>query len=91
LYREIRRPGLWVLWTGGERVHRGPTMGERQELTGVENADALGRGGLLRNLGEGEGDSTEFTEVEVWRRGGGVVPATERIGGGGRSSTGAAF
>jgi hypothetical protein len=54
LYREIRRPGVWVLWTIDERVHRGPTMGGRQERTGVERADALGRGGLLRKLGEGE-------------------------------------
>jgi hypothetical protein len=63
LYREIRRPGLWVLWTGGERVHRGLTMGGWQELT----------------------------VVRVGRRGGGVIPAMERIGDGGRSSTGAAF
>jgi hypothetical protein len=66
-------------------------MGGRQELTGVERADAPGRGGLLRKLGEGEGDSAELTEVEVGRRGGGVVPTTERIGGGGWSSTGVAF
>jgi hypothetical protein len=63
-------------------------MGGRQELTVVEHADAPS---LLQNLGEGEDDSTELTEVEVGRRGGGVVPATERIGGGGRSSMGVAF
>jgi hypothetical protein len=61
-------------------------MGGRQELAG-----APGRGGLLRKLGEGEGDSAELTEVRVGWRGGGVVPARERIGGGGRSSTGATF
>jgi hypothetical protein len=66
-------------------------MGGRQELTGVERADAPVRGGLLRKLGEGECDSAELTEVEVWRRGGEVVPPTERIGGGGQSSMGAAF
>jgi hypothetical protein len=66
-------------------------MGGRQELTGVERADAPGRGGLLRKLGEGEGDSAELTEVEVWRCGGRIVPATEMIGGGGRSSTSVAF
>jgi hypothetical protein len=91
LYREIRRPGLWVLWTSGERVHRGPTMGGQQELADVERTGAPGHGGLLRKLGEGEGDSAELTEIRVGRRGGGVMPATERIGGGGQSSTGAAF
>jgi hypothetical protein len=91
LYGEIRRTGLWVVWTGSERVHHGPTMGGRQELTGVERTGAPGRGGLLRKLGEGEGDSTELTEVRVGLRGGGVMPATERIGGGGRSSTSVAF
>jgi hypothetical protein len=49
-------------------VHRLPTMLGRQELTGVERADAPGRGGLLLKHGEGEGDSTELTEVEVGRR-----------------------
>jgi hypothetical protein len=61
-------------------------MGGRQELTG-----ALGRGGLLRKLGEGEGDSAELTEVGVGWRSGGVMPVIERIGGGGRSSTSTAF
>jgi hypothetical protein len=61
------------------------------ELIGVECAGTPGRVGLLRNLGEGEGESVELTEVGVGRRSGGVVPATERIGGGGRSSTGATF
>jgi hypothetical protein len=37
-------------------------MGGRQELTGVERAGALGCGGLLRKLGEREGDSAELTE-----------------------------
>jgi hypothetical protein len=67
LYREIHRPGLWVLWTDGERVHRGPTMGGQQELAGVERAGDPGRGGLLRKLGEGEGESVELTEVGVRR------------------------
>jgi hypothetical protein len=66
-------------------------MGGRQELTGVERTNAPGCGGLLRILGEGEGNSTELTEVKVGRRSGGVMPATKRIGGGGRSSIGAAF
>jgi hypothetical protein len=66
-------------------------MGRRQELTGVERTGAPGRGGLLRKLGEGEGDSTELTEVRVGLRGGGVMPATKRIDGGGRSSTSVAF
>jgi hypothetical protein len=61
-------------------------MGGWQELAG-----APGHGGLLQNLGEGEGDSAELTEVGVGWRGGGVVPATERIGNGGQSSTGVAF
>jgi hypothetical protein len=65
-------------------------MGGRQELTGVERADAPGRRGLLRKHGEGEGDSAELTGVEVLQRGGGVMPATVRIGGGGQSSLGAA-
>jgi hypothetical protein len=47
LYKEIHRSVLWVLWTGGEWVHRGSTKGGRQELTGVERAGAPGRGGLL--------------------------------------------
>jgi hypothetical protein len=55
LYREIRRPGLWVLWTDGERVNRGPTMGWWQELAGVEHIGAPGHGGLLRKRGEGRG------------------------------------
>jgi hypothetical protein len=91
LYREIRRPGLWVLWTGGERVHHGPTLGGRQELIGVEHAGAPGHRGLLRKLGEGEGNSAELTEVRVGRCGGGVMLATERIGGGGQSLMGMAF
>jgi hypothetical protein len=66
-------------------------MGGWQELTGVERTSAPGRGGLLQKLGEGEGDSTELTEVRVGLRGGGVVSVTERIGGGGRSSTSVAF
>jgi hypothetical protein len=37
-------------------------MGGRQELTGVERIGAPGHGGLLRKLGEREGDSTELTE-----------------------------
>jgi hypothetical protein len=37
-------------------------MGGRQELVGVERASATGRGGLLRKLGEREGDSAELTE-----------------------------
>jgi hypothetical protein len=80
LYREIRRPGLLVLWTDGERVNRGPTMGWWQELAGVEHTGA-----------PGEGDSMELHEVRVGWRSGGVVPVTERIGGGGRSSTSTAF
>jgi hypothetical protein len=91
LSREIHRPGLCVLGTGGERVHRRPTMGGRQELNGVERASALGRRGLLRKLGEGDGESVELTEVGVGWRGGGVMPATERICGSGQSSMGAAF
>jgi hypothetical protein len=66
-------------------------MRGRQELTGVERADAPGCGGLLRILREGEGNSTELTEVKVGRRGGGVMPATKRIGGSGRSLIGVAF
>jgi hypothetical protein len=91
LYKEIRRPGLWVLSIGGERVHRGPTKGGRQELASVERTDAPGRGGLLRKLGEREGNSAELTEVGVGWRNGGVVPVTKRIGGGGQSSTSTAF
>jgi hypothetical protein len=47
--------------------------------------------GLLRKLGEGEGDSAELTEVRVGQRGGGVMPTTEKIGGDGWSSMGVAF
>jgi hypothetical protein len=66
-------------------------MGGWQELTGIERAGALGHGGLLRKLGEEEGESMELAEVGVGRHGGGVMPTTERIGDGGRSSTGATF
>jgi hypothetical protein len=57
----------------------------------VLSAPMLRGAGLLQKLREGEGDSTELTEVEVGRRGGRVVPVMERIGGGGRNSTGVAF
>jgi hypothetical protein len=43
-------------------------MGGQQELAGVERAGDPGRGGLLRKLGEGEGESVELTEVGVRRR-----------------------
>jgi hypothetical protein len=66
-----------------------PAMGGRQELNGVERASAPGRRGLLRKLGEGDGESVELTEVGVGWRGGGVMPATERICGSCRSSMGA--
>jgi hypothetical protein len=42
-------------------------MGGRQELTGVERTGALGHGGLLRKLDEGEGESAELIEVRVGR------------------------
>jgi hypothetical protein len=70
LFREIRRPGLWALWAGGERVHHGLTMGGRLELADVECTGAPGRKGLLRKLGEGEGDSAELTKVRVVQCGG---------------------
>jgi hypothetical protein len=70
LYKEIRRPGLWVLWTGVEQVHHGPTVGGWLELDDVECTGAPGRRGLLRKLGEGEGDSAEHTKVGVGQRGG---------------------
>jgi hypothetical protein len=66
-------------------------MGGRQELAGVEHAGAPRRGGLLRKLGEGDGDSVELTEVRVGRCSARVMSVTERIGGSGWSSTGVAF
>jgi hypothetical protein len=50
-----------------------------------------GTGAYCESVGRVEGDSMELHEVRVGWRSGGVVPVTERIGGGGRSSTSTAF